>query len=213
MACAFFAGAQDQMQGTLSLMNQASASFKGLTADVVKTHYEKVVNDTDVAKGTMVVRKVKPKEFQILYTETEPDPQQIEYRGHTGTLYNPKTNTYRDRTDKEWGDAISQLMVLGFGSSSAELQEGYTITGSTADTVAGRRATRLDLKPKKPDTKFQIVRVELWISDETGIAIQQKLYQLNGSWDLVTYSNMKLRPGITDSEVKLKLPPGAKQVK
>ncbi len=203
------------MQQTLKLMDQASASFKGLTADIVKTHYVAAIKDMDSSeKGKLVVRKVKPGDLELLYTQTEPDPEQVEYRNRIGLLYNPKTNSDREaKVDKEWGDAASQIMLLGFGSSSAELQQAYTITGSAADAVGGERATRLELKPKKPDTRFQLVRVELWISGTTGIAIQQKLYQASGSWDQYTYSNMKLRSDIKDSEVRLKEPPGVKHEK
>jgi outer membrane lipoprotein-sorting protein len=56
---------------------------------------------------------------------------------------------------------------------------------------------------------MQLSKVELWISDETGMAVQQKLYT-GSDYDLATYSNMKISPNIPESAVKLNPPKGVK---
>ena len=55
---------------------------------------------------------------------------------------------------------------------------------------------------------MHLKKVDLWISDETGIAVQQKLYFGDADYDLATYSNMKINPDISESAVMLKLPKG-----
>ena len=76
------------------------------------------------------------------------------------------------------------------------------------ETVAGQAATRIVLVPKSPDLAAQFPKFELWISEATGISIQQKVYEQGGNYSIATYSNMKLDPNIPDSAVKLNLPKG-----
>jgi outer membrane lipoprotein-sorting protein len=54
----------------------------------------------------------------------------------------------------------------------------------------------------------QFPKFELWISDETGISVQQKMYQRGGDYSLATYTNMKINQNLPDSAVKLNLPKG-----
>ena len=86
-------GAADQLDQILSRMDEAAVSFKGLTADMKRVHYTFVIQEEDKSSGTIVVRRPKAKEMQLLMDIKEPNPQQISYMGHTAQQYNPKTNT------------------------------------------------------------------------------------------------------------------------
>ena len=101
-------------------------------------------------------------------------------------------------------------MLLGFGSSAKDLQQVYTIALGGAETVEGQKTTKIELTPRKPDTTIHLIKADLWISDQTGIAIQQQLHFAGGDYDLVSYSNMKIDPGIPESAVKLNIPANAK---
>jgi len=72
-------------------------------------------------------------------------------------------------------------MLLGFGSNSKDLESAYSIRLGGPETVAGQEATRLELIPKSPDVLAHLKRVDLWISDAMGIAVQQKLYETGGT--------------------------------
>jgi|ERR1035438_6395015 outer membrane lipoprotein-sorting protein len=203
--------AADQLQQTLAKMDEAAASFKGLTADMNKVHYTFVIQEEDKSSGTIVVRRPKPKDMQMLMSIKEPAPQQISYMGHTAQQYNPKTNidSIYD-VDKKYGAAVNEFMLLGFGASPKDLQQVYSIALAATETVEGQKTTKLELTPKKPDTTIHLTKADLWISDQTGIAIQQQLHFAGGDYDLATYSNMKINPNIPESAVKLNMPANVK---
>ena len=76
-------------------------------------------------------------------------------------------------------------------------------------TVAGEAATRLELTPKSQEMLEQWKKIDFWISDKTGYAVQQKFYQAGHDYLLVTYTNVQPRADIPDSEFQL--PKGAKK--
>jgi len=110
--------------------------------------------------------------------------------------------------DRKLGAGVSRYMLLGFGSSSRDLGEAYKIGPGGPETVGGQKSTRIVLTPKKPDEVMHLKKVDLWISDATGIAVQQQLYTGDADYDLATYTNMKINPDIAESAVALKLPKG-----
>src|SRR5436309_1208361 len=94
-----------------------------------------------------------------------------------------------------------------------------TLIGSTAfaaDDLAAVFARMDQAAPKfkgmPAELAAQFPKFELWISDATGISIQQKVYEQGGNYSIATYSNMKLDPSIPDSAVKLNLPKGVTRI-
>jgi outer membrane lipoprotein-sorting protein len=52
----------------------------------------------------------------------------------------------------------------------------------------------------------------LWIPESEGYPIQQKFYLAGGDYKLVTYTNVKVNPPLTDGDLRLKVPKNAKRV-
>jgi outer membrane lipoprotein-sorting protein len=205
-------GAADQLQQTLAKMEEAAASFKGLTADIKRVNYTFVIQEEDQSSGTIVVRRPKPREWQMYMDIKAPDPQQISYAGHTAQQYNPKTNieSIYD-VNKKYGSVVNEYILLGFGASPKELEQVYAIALGGVETIGGQKTTRIELTPKKPDTTLHLVKADLWISDQTGIALQQKLNFAGGNYDLATYSNVRINPNIPESAVQLNVPDNVKK--
>ncbi len=196
-----------QLQPVYQKMDAVAATFKSLTADVLKKHYTEVVGETETSEGALIVKRDKSKDLKALFRVAKPDPQQMAFAGRQGKIYNPKTNIMEVYDlDKKIGSKVNDYLLLGFGASSKDLQQAYDISSGGREVINGQNTTKLVLKPKKPG---DLTKAELWISDEKGIAVQQKFYWQGGDYDLATYSNMKINPPIPDSAVELN-PPGAK---
>jgi outer membrane lipoprotein-sorting protein len=203
--------ASAQLQPVFQKMDEAAAKFRGLTADVVRKHYTAVVQETETSKGTLTVKREKGKDFKALFRIVEPDPQQIAYSGRKARVYNPKINVIDEyELDKKLGSKVNDYLLLGFGASSKDLQQSYNISFGGDETIDGRKTTKLVLIPKKADAGAELTKAELWISNETGMAVQQKFYSQGGDYDLVTYSNMNINPAIPNSAVELNAPSNAK---
>ena len=201
----------DQFHQTLDKMDEAAASFKALTADVRKVHHTTIFNEDETTTGTVVVRRPRPQELQVLFNIEKPDPMQAAFSDHTVEIYHPKLMVV-DQYDlsKKLGDGVSRYMLLGFGSSTKDLGQAYSIGPGGPETIGGQKTTRIVLTPKKPDPVMHLSKVDLWICDETGMAVQQKLYT-DPDYDVATYSNMKINPALSDSAARLKTPKGVKR--
>jgi outer membrane lipoprotein-sorting protein len=201
--------AADDLAAVFARMDKAAPEFKGMRADIIKVAHTAVINEDTTDKGTIVVKVPKPHEFHMLVDLQEPDKKAIEVNGTMVELYYPKANEVQWKNlGKGHKAEIEQFLRLGFGSNSKELRDAYTVTYGGPETVAGQKATRIVLVPKSADLLAMYPKFELWISDATGISIQQKIYEQGGNYTIATYPNMKLDPKIPDSAVKLNLPKG-----
>jgi len=182
-------------------MDQASAKFKGLAGDITQLSHNALLNEDEKFTGTIAVRHPKPHELRarVDVLKPEPDAKKVLLTPHRVEVYYPKNNTVQiidlDRKDSHM---VDQFLLLGFGSSSDELRSSYKVELGGAETVAGQKTTRLVLTPKSQDVLARLSKVELWISDTLGIAVQQKFTEPGDDYILATYTNVKLNPGPPD---------------
>lgn len=203
--------AEDMLQMVYGRMDQASAKFKGLKADMRKVSHTAVINEENVDVGTIVVRAPKPHDLRMLIDIQKPDRKTVLISGTKVDMYLPKAGIVQEFDfGKHNRGQVEQFLLLGFGSNSKDLQNGYSVKLGGPDPVASEPATRIELIPKSKDLAAQFPKFELWISDQTGISVQQKVYEPDGSYSLATYTKMQLNVNIPESDVKLNLPPGVK---
>ncbi|MGB9455196.1 MAG: outer membrane lipoprotein carrier protein LolA [Bryobacteraceae bacterium] len=208
MCATALAAAADDLQATFERMDRASATFKGLTADVTKVSHNAVLNEDDTFSGTMAVKHPKPHELRALVDIRQPDAKRVLLTGHQVEMYFPKTKTEQIiDLDKKGSAMVDQFLLLGFGSISAEIRKAYDVKFGGPETVAGQKTVRLVLTPKSPDVLAKLTKVELWISDTLGIAVQQKFWEPGGDYELATYTNVKL----CSPELKWDLPKGVQR--
>ena len=199
------AGGADELQATFARMDQASARFKGLAAEVTKVSHNALLNEDDSFTGTMAVRRPRPHELRAVVDIQKPDAKKVLLTGHKVEMYFPKTNTDQIiDLDRKGSAMVDQFLLLGFGSTSAEIQNAYKVELGGPETVAGQKAVRLVLTPKSAEVLAKLTNVELWISDSLGIAVQQKFWESGGDYELATYTNVKLNP--VPQELKWELP-------
>jgi outer membrane lipoprotein-sorting protein len=203
--------ADHSLQATLARMDQAAVTFKGLQADVQKVSHTAVINEDSADAGTIAVKRPNPHDIRVLIDFKLPNPKQVMIAGVKAAFYYPRINTVQEYNLGKSRSLVDQFMLLGFGSNSRDLQNAYSIGLGGPETVAGQKTTRLELIPKSEEVLAHLKKVELWISDEMGIAVQQKLYETGGDYLLATYTNIKLRSNLPDSAVKLNLPKNVKR--
>jgi outer membrane lipoprotein-sorting protein len=107
---------------------------------------------------------------------------------------------------------VEKFLAIGFGASGKDLQADYTIRPIGDEEVNGQKTLRIELTPRSAKVAQQFPKIELWISENTGYPVQQKLYQTGGDYMTATYSDVKINPQAPDSAYKLNLPKGVKRV-
>jgi outer membrane lipoprotein-sorting protein len=203
--------AQDPLAATLARMDEAAAKFKGMEAVVLEVSHTAVINEDTVSAGTIMVKRPKPNDIRVLFDFKPPNPKRVLIVGVKVDVYYPGINTVQGYDLGKSRSLVEQFMLLGFGSNSKDLESAYSIKLGGPETVAGQAATRIELIPKSQDVLLHLKRVDLWISDAMSIAVQQKLYQTGGDYWLASYTNIKLRPNLPDSAVRLDLPKNVKR--
>lgn len=199
------------LEATLDRMDQAAARFKDLSADIRRVHHTNVINEDTVDSGTILLKRPKPHDVRAFFDIKQPDPKQVSIDSHKAQLYYPKIATVQDYDLGKYKSLADQFLLLGFGSTSKELESAYKVSLGGPETLGTEKTTRIELIPKSPDTVANLQRVELWISDASGLPVQQKLYWPGGDYDLATYMNIKVNPNLPDSAFKLNLPKGVKR--
>lgn len=203
--------ATDSLENVLERMDRAAASFKALSADVKSVQHTAVINEDNTDIGRMLLKRSKH-DMRMLIELTQPDVKSIDIQGHKVEIYYPKRNVVEEYDIGERRELVNQFLLIGFGTSGKELSSAYNISVLGSDTVAGQTATHLELVPKSPEVLKNLKKLELWIPDSEGYPIQQKFYLAAGDYKLVTYTNVKVNPPLTDADLKLKVPKDAKRV-
>ena len=210
---ATFAAAQPAQSGNAALapvfarVDKAAAGFKGLTADVRHLTHTDFVNEDSVDTGTIKLKRPKPNDTRVLIEFTEPDPKKLVFQGRKMEIYYPRMNNVDEYDLGQERALVDQYLLMGFGATSQDLQNAYSIRLLGEETVAGQPATELELIPKSNDVRQQVKRFQLWISEKNGVPVQLKFYP-SGQYVVFTYTNIRVNPDLPDSALKLQLPKG-----
>lgn len=202
----------DDLQAVYGKIDAGAARFKGMTADIRRVTHIDLIGEDDVETGKIVVKRSKPKDIRMRIDIDQADhssPKQYAFAGTRADIYYPKTNTDEIYDLGKHRGLLEQFLLLGFGTTAAELRGAYSIRLLGTENVNGEPAWRLELLPKSKEVQQMFPRIELWISQASGIAVRQKLFENGKDYHLFTYSNIKFRSDIPDSEVRLDIPPNA----
>jgi outer membrane lipoprotein-sorting protein len=177
-----------------------------MTANVQETEYTAVIDETTTENGKIRVMMPKPHDLKIRLDFDPPDVKQVMIDDAKAEVYYPKTNSTQTVVfNKQSKPMVEQLMHLGFGTTSQELQTGYTVRYIGAETAAGEAADRIELTPKDKDVLQQVRRIELWISGASGLAVQEKLYEPGKNYHLAVFTHIDLQTRVTEADWKLKI--------
>jgi outer membrane lipoprotein-sorting protein len=200
--------AADPLAGILARMDQNAVSFKGVSADLKQVAHNAAVDIDNTYIGTILLKRSGAHDLKARIDFTQPDPKSISIDGEVVDIYYPKITTVQEYQVGKNRDLIEQFYLLGFGGSGKDLVKSYDVTYLGPETISGEPSSHLQLIPKSAQVLKTFRKVELWLSDATGYPLQQKVFQPSGDTNLLTYSKMKVNPGISDSALKLKLPKG-----
>jgi outer membrane lipoprotein-sorting protein len=204
--------AGNTLEEVFARMDQAARTFRGLTADMRQLSYTDVVQKTEVEEGTVAVKRVKPKDTRILIKMTKPETKFYSIGENKFHSYVPKSQEAQEADLGKSKDIVNQVMLLAFGSNSAELNAAYTVKLGGPDAVNGEKAARIELVPKALEILKYFKRCDMWISDK-GVTLQEKFFEPGGDYVLVNYTRITPAPNLPESAVKLEIPHGVKITK
>jgi outer membrane lipoprotein-sorting protein len=206
-----FSTAPDSLENLLARMDSAGASFKAISADVRWVTHTAVINEDIVDTGSLLLKRSKH-DMRMLVEFKEPDPKTVALHDSKLEIYHPKMQTVEEYDIGRHRELLDQFLLIGFGTTGKELAAAYTMKVLGADTVGGREATRLELVPKSQEVRKSLKKLELWIPESEVYPVEQKFYLAAGDYKLATYTNVKMNPAVTDSDLKLRVSKDVKRV-
>lgn len=205
------ASAADGLEDVLKRMDEAAARFQGLSAQLTYTKVTVVVDDKSTESGTIFFQKEKGgKGYKVKIDITQPDTKTVLVRDGKVKIYRPKINQIEEYDVGKKKELMEQFLLLGFGAGGHELAKAYGVTLGGPCTLNGAPCIKLDLQPKGDMTR-NLTKVELWLSPETALPIQQRFTEPTRDHLTASYMQVKLGPQ-ADSVFHIKAP-GAKTVR
>jgi len=201
------------LDAVLAKMDANAAAYQGVVGKLKRTQHTAVINEDTVDSGNITIKRIKSKSAMMLMEITEPEKNRrtLAYADKKITNYLPKINTAQIFDFGKFDAAITQGLLIGFGTSGAELRAAYTMKALGEETIAGAKTTRLELLPKSANMRESIKKIELWMDNAGGYPRNVKVHESGGNYWLFVYSDIQLMPNIPDDRVRFKIPANAKK--
>jgi len=207
--------AKDDLQDLLARMDKAAATFKAMTAQVTYVTHTDVLNEDNTETGTAIMQKVQPGEVKGRVDFVNPDPHIVVFEKRHVQRYFPKIKTLEVWDLEKNGEQLDKFVMIGFGTSGAELAKDYDMTALGVESLKGQpgKFIHLRLTPKSAEAREYVKSLELWIPEQGDpYPVREKILAPSGDYRVVTYGDLKINPALPPDALQLKLPPGVKTV-
>ncbi|HLW79677.1 MAG TPA: outer membrane lipoprotein-sorting protein [Terriglobia bacterium] len=199
------------LKEVMSHLSQTAKGLQTLSADLEYTKVTVVVDDKSTQRGQLFYKKSKPP--QVLIDFKEPDPKTILMRRNHAEIYLPKINQIQEYDLEKHSELVQQFLLLGFGTDAAELEKAYEVKLTGEEDIGGDTTSVLELTPRKDSVAAQLAKVQIWISEESWLPVQQKFTEPGGDYLLTRYSGVKVNRQLPSSTFEIEAAEGATRVK
>ncbi len=195
----------------LGRMDEASKYLKTVSASLDYTTYTAVVKDSTTDHGKLYYRNAKSPE--VLVEFEAPDAKTMLFKKNKGEVFLPKMNQVMEYDLSHHSEILQQFFLLGFGTDSNSLKKAYDVKLVGEEDINGDTTALLELTPLKPNVVAQISKVQIWISEESWLPVQQKFFEPNGDYLQTKYTSVKTNRELPPSVFEIPAAKGAKRIK
>jgi outer membrane lipoprotein-sorting protein len=194
-----------------SHMNESAKRLKTLSADLDYTKVTVLVNDFSTESGKMYFRNSKSPDILIGFKK--PAEKVILFKKEKAEIYQPKINQIQEYDLSQHASLIQQFLLLGFGTDSKEMQKVYEVKYLREEQLGGDTTALLELTPRNESLAAQLSKIQLWISEESWLPVQQKFFEAGGDYSIARYTSVKVNRNLPSSTFQIHAAKGAKRVK
>jgi outer membrane lipoprotein-sorting protein len=192
-------------------MNDTAKRLKTVSTNLEYTKFTVLVNDKSTETGQLFYER-KGKNVDIRINIDKPDTKVILVGKNRARIYLPKINQVQEYNLEQKSDMVQQFLLLGFGSEINDLKKSYDIKFLKEEDVEGDTTAVLELSPRTESLAAQLTKIEIWISEDSWLPIQQKFYESGGDYLIAHYTGMKVNRNLPGGTFDLH-DSGAKHVK
>ena len=201
----------EPLADVLARMDQSAAEFRSLSAQMKRVQFTAVLTETSEMDGVLRLRRAKGGTEGVIEFQ-QPERRTVVIKGKSVQIYYPKAKTVEIYDASKYSSNMDQILLLGFGTSSAELKKSYDFKDGGAQKIGGVATTRLELTPKSAELQKLITKIELWIPEGQSNPIRAKFSEPSKNYELVDYSDIKVNPPLPESAFALTLPDKVKKI-
>lgn len=195
----------------LSRMNDSAKNLKTVSADLEYTKVTVLVDDKSTETGRLFYRKSKNPE--ILISIAKPEAKTVLFKKNKAEIFLPKINQIQEYDLEEQSGLVEQFFLLGFGTESDKLRKDYDFKFLTEEELDGDTTAVLELTPRSENTAAQLTKINLWISEESWLPVQQKFFQPGGDYFVARYTAVRVNRQLPSSTFQIAGAKNAKRVK
>jgi len=189
----------------LGHMEQAGKNLVDLKANFQQTKVFTLFEDKTESGGKLTYKRPG----KILWEFEEPNPSKLVINKEIAWLYLPKIKQVQKVNLKD--KAQTESLLIGFGTSAAEIQDSYEVNLVGADKVDQKEAYILELIPKKELSSY-FSKILLWIDQEKWIPTKTELVESSGDTTTIEFTAIQLNTHIPDDLFNFKIPNGAEVI-
>ena len=201
----------EPLSEVLARMDRAAAEFHSLSAGMKRVQFTAVLSESSEMDGTVRLRRIKSGTQGIVEFK-QPEQRTVFINGKQVQIYYPKANTVEIYDTSKYTSNMDQILLLGFGTSAAELKKSYDIKDGGVQKINGADTTRIELTPRSDEMKKLITKIELWIPEGQSNPVRAKFSEPSKNYELVDYSDIKVNPALPESAFAWKLPGKVKKM-
>ena len=201
----------EPLSDVLARMDRAAADFHSLSARMKRVQFTAVLSESSEMDGAVRLRRIKGGTQGIVEFQ-QPEQRTVFINGKQVQIYYPKANTVEIYDASKYTSNMDQILLLGFGTSAAELKKSYDIKDGGAQKINGGDTTRIELTPRSDEMKKLITKIELWIPEGQSNPVRAKFSEPSKNYELVDYAEIKVNPPLPDSAFAFKVPGNAKKI-
>lgn len=195
----------------LARMDEEAKQLKTVSADLEYTHVTIVVDDHSAQRGHFFMRN--PKKPEMLVRFFKPDASTVLFKQNRLQMYRPKINQIVEYNLKGHGNVIQQFFLLGFGTDAKNLVAAYHVKLDHEANLDGEATAVLDLTPKDSSILRYFTRIQVWVSEESWLPVQQKFLSPDGDYSVARYSGVRVNERLPASTFRIAAAPGVERVK
>jgi len=202
----------EPLADVLAHMDRAAAEFHSLSAGMKRVQFTAVLSESSEMDGTVRLRRTKAGTQGIVDFQ-QPEKRTVFINGKQVQIYYPKANTVEIYDTSKYTSNMDQILLLGFGTSAAELKKSYDIKDGGVQKIGGVDTTRIELSPLSDEMKKLITRIELWIPEGGSNPVRARFSEPSKNYELVDYTDIKVNPALPDSAFAWNLPANVKKIR
>jgi outer membrane lipoprotein-sorting protein len=192
--------AADRVGHILKELDSAAAKFQNAAADFDwRTVQTEPISDTATQAGTIYFTRSGDDlrvSVHIRSVNQRPAPKVLGYSNGSVTLYEPLTGDFKVYKPNQQQEPLVDILLLGFGSSGADLARKWNITFVRQEILGGVKCEILQLIPKNRELKKHLRSATVWLDASRGVTLKQILDEDHGMQRLCLYTHLAMNTNL-----------------